>query len=251
MPIVFTRYGSAARQASSLTGSLIITAVAAYLLQFLFGNTQEFTKLFGFVPERAIGQHYLWQFVSYMFLHGGLFHLLFNMIALHAFGRPLENTFGKIRFGLIFFISGTGSALVHGLVAMQAGGKAAEIAMIGASGAVMGVAAGFARAFPDAVILLMGFIPVRAWTLIMGFAIFELFTGLQNRLSTVAHLTHFSGLVIGLILMSLFMLGKKVPRDKKPSAAPNQKNEASEKVHIDERGRTVIDLEKGDDGLWR
>lgn len=253
MPIVFTRYGSAARQASSLTGSLIITAVAAWLLQLFSGNTREFNLLFGFVPEQAISREHLWQFVSYIFLHGGFFHLLFNMIALHAFGRPLEQTLGKFRFAVLFFVSGIGSALFHGLIALDAADGSALVPMIGASGAVLGVAAGFARAFPTAVVLLFGIIPVRAWTLIMLYAFFELMSGLNQRISPVAHLAHFSGIVIGVSLMSLFMLVQRRARPRSarsPDQGPGSRDESA-KVHRDERGRTIIDLEKGDDGLWR
>ncbi|HPH02153.1 MAG TPA: rhomboid family intramembrane serine protease [Spirochaetota bacterium] len=251
MPIVFTRYGSPARQVSSLTGSLIIAAVSAWLLQLFSGNSREFNTLFGFVPEAAIQRQHLWQFVSYMFLHGGFFHLLFNMVALHAFGRPLEGTLGKTRFGILFFLSGIGSALVHGLIAIHStGGTAPTIPMIGASGAVMGVAAGFARAFPNAVIHLFGFIPVRAWTLILVYGIFELMTGLNQRISPIAHMAHFSGIVIGLGLMSVMML-VRFPGHQDRADRRRAPGGESTKVRKDEQGRTVIDLEQGDDGLWR
>lgn len=249
MPIVFTRYGSPARQVSTLTGSLIIAAVAAWLLQLFSGNTREFNMLFGFVPDSAINRQYLWQFVSYIFLHGGFFHLLFNMIALHAFGRPLEGTIGKTRFAILFFVSGAGSALVHGLIAIHSiGENAPGIPMIGASGAVMGVAAGFARAFPNAVIHLFGFIPVRAWTLILVYAVFELMTGLNQRISPIAHMAHFSGIAIGLGMMSVMMLIQFRPR-RTPRRPAREKENG--KVHKDGEGRTIIDLEQGDDGLWR
>jgi len=251
MPIVFTRYGSPARQMSTLTGSLIIAAVSAWLLQLFSGNSREFNTLFGFVPEAAIQRQHLWQFVSYMFLHGGFFHLLFNMVALHAFGRPLEGTLGKTRFGILFFLSGIGSALVHGLIAIHStGGNAPTIPMIGASGAVMGVAAGFARVFPNAVIHLFGFIPVRAWTLILVYAVFELMTGLNQRISPIAHMAHFSGIIIGLGVMSVIMLFR-VHGSSRPASHRKTAREDGAKVRKDDQGRTVIDLEQGDDGLWR
>ena len=242
MAIVVTR----SERTSSATGSIIIASIAAWLIQLLSGQTAAFTMMFGFVPTLAIDQQHLWQLASHLFLHGGFFHLLFTMLVLHAFGRPLEQKIGKVRFTLIFLLSGAGAALLHGLTAV---GDARLVPLVGAAGAVFGIAAAYIRVFPRSPALILWFLPVRAWSLLLFLAIFELLNGMGSRFEPLAFLVHCSGILTGTIVIELVFSSRRRTAHAEPRKKTATGPAAPERPTGGEG--TVINLEKGDDGLWR
>ena len=106
----------------------------------------------GLIPRWAWSRFFLWQFVTYMFLHGGLFHLIINMYALWVFGTEVERMWGPKAFYRYYFITGIGAGIVHTLIT-----PLSTIPTIGASGAVLGVLTAFAMMFPDREITLLLF----------------------------------------------------------------------------------------------
>lgn len=215
-----------------------------------------------------------WQFITYMFLHGNLMHLVFNMFALWMFGYALENIWGPKRFLVYYFITGIGAALVHYMVihfqinptvvrideiianpsapaifefvtkypleinqysgdiysqsykfqeAIEAlaynpdNRQALLIArnflvdykeyfmnipnVIGASGAVFGILLAFGMLFPNTLIYIYFFFPIKAKYFVIVYGLIELFSGFTDSGSNVAHFAHLGGMVFGFILI--------------------------------------------------
>ena len=181
----------------------------------------------------ALSLHYhespefgLWQLVTHMFLHspGSFFHLLFNMFSLYMFGSALENLWGPKRFFIFYMLCGICAGIIQLLanyvemnIVMQqlASGKLSmEEAtargqgifhgiMLGASGAVMGVLAGFAYLFPNTPLMIFPFpVPIKAKFLIIGLILLDLFGGINPRYGgNIAHFAHIGGALFGLILV--------------------------------------------------
>ena len=161
-----------------------------------------------------------WQFVTHMFMHGGFWHILFNMYTLYVFGSVLERMIGEKKFLIFYFVCGLGAAALHtGVEFLQAHSYLSAIAegsqaaaqsyhalkltpTVGASGAIYGVLIGYAMLFPDTRLTLI-FPPVtlsaKVWVLI--FAGIELLTGVTGTVGGVAHFAHLGGMLIGFLLI--------------------------------------------------
>jgi len=180
-----------------------------YLVQLLAGS--RIVLWLGLVPYVAWSKAHVWQFVTYMFLHGNLLHLAFNMYALWVFGREVEEAWGRKAFLRFYAMTGIGAGLIHTLVTPHS-----LVPTIGASGAVMGVLTAFAILYPerDITLLLFFFIPVqmKARTMVLLFGCLSLIGGIQGSPDGVAHIAHLGGMLVGwLYLKRGFLL---------PSASP-------------------------------
>ncbi|MBN2174772.1 MAG: rhomboid family intramembrane serine protease [Bacteroidales bacterium] len=233
---------------------------------------------FGFDLVDTLGLHYFaadkfepYQFITYMFMHGGFMHIFFNMFALWMFGNALENVWGPKRFLIYYIITGIGAALTHYLVfyfqispvlsaingflddpSHEALNKilnsdyfkiaSVEIqnhynafrieynniihsnptkalqlsidfmsqykidflnapVVIGASGAVFGILLAFGMMFPNALIYVYFAIPVKAKYFVMIYGAIELFSGIADTGSNVAHFAHLGGMVFGYFIL--------------------------------------------------
>ncbi|OHD70546.1 MAG: glpG protein [Spirochaetes bacterium RBG_16_67_19] len=171
---------------------LIVVNVAMFLLTYLSPRLVRYLAL---TPVLVVQSRAWWQLVTYMFLHGGTWHLLFNMLALYMFGAPLERHLGSTEFLLYYFITGIGAGLATLAVNWYSG--MGFIPVVGASGAIFGLLLAFATYFPDTRILFMFFIPMRAPVAVLVFAGIELFSMFTNTRSGVAHMAHLAGLAVG------------------------------------------------------
>jgi rhomboid family protein len=160
---------------------------------------------FGLVPLGPIPGLRLWQPVTYIFLHGGLGHLLINMLMLWMFGRELELVWGKKRFLNYFFICGVGAGIITILVKvtpMLWGNRPYDIPTIGASGAIFGILIANAILFPDRRIWLFPLpltIPMRPFVAVMGAV--EFFGTLGAGNDNVSHFCHLGGMLIGWVYL--------------------------------------------------
>lgn len=137
-----------------------------------------------------------WQLITYMFLHGGLGHIFFNLFALWIFGQSIENFWGTKRFTIYYFLTGIGAAVLH----MVIGGGGAPT--IGASGAVFGILLAFGMMFPDRyIMLLIPPVPIKAKYFVAIFGAIELFYGVTGTRSGIAHFAHLGGMVVGYLLI--------------------------------------------------
>ena len=147
--------------------AILFATVGVFLFQLLAGVLAQthLERLFGLVPYDVTHHLFLWQGVTYLFLHGGFFHILFNMLALWMFGTELEWLWGTPRFVRFYFATGIGAALCSTIVSPNS-----TIPIIGASGAIYGLLAAYGLLFPDRILLLYLVIPIKAkyFVLILG-----------------------------------------------------------------------------------
>ena len=183
---------------------LLIANGAVFVLQMLtasFNSARVFdpiTVWFSFVPALAINEFQIWRFVTYMFLHGGFMHLAFNMFGLWMFGSRLEEIWGKRSFLIYYFVCGIGGSITYGLFSL--GGISSIIPMIGASGAIYGILLAYGMTFPNAIILVMMVIPMKAKYMVMLFGLFEFLSTMSTR-GNVAHWAHLGGMAAGFIFL--------------------------------------------------
>lgn len=185
----------------SLIAANILVFITQALLYPLIDNT------LALVPELALkGQ--LWQFISYMFLHSVSYpeHILINMFLLFIFGLTIERALGWKRYVALYIISGIGSALLYIAVT-----GAADVAMIGASGAVFGVMAAYGFMFPKDVVWVYK-IPVPVILPIILLAAGELILWILNLQPEIANIGHFGGILTGMVLMYIWKRRMK-PKD--------------------------------------
>jgi len=178
---------------------LLIINVVVYFMQIFTGD--RLTLWFSIYPVSLFEVLQLWRLVTYQFLHGGLWHILFNMLILYFLGSTLERHWGSKRF-LVFYL---GCGMVGGLVyPLLLGLKIISphpihgvLPLVGASGAILGVLAACAILFPHIIVLFFFFpLPIRVVALILTlFAVFGIITG-ENAGGEAAHL---GGMAVGAI----------------------------------------------------
>ncbi len=178
--------------------AIILINIAAHLAFIYLGLNKNF---FGLSVYGFIGEHYFWQLVTCMFVHGDWMHLIFNMFALLIFGSAVERTLGSKEFLLAYFLIGILSGLfsvavyyIFGLFLAYNGLPPYPwgISLIGASGAIYGILFLYAVLFPKSIIFIWGIIPVPAPIMVLAYAIIE-FTSQFIGSSNVAHMTHLAG----------------------------------------------------------
>lgn len=220
--------------------NLLIINALALLAGFVFQSS------LGLDLNRILGLYYFqsdffkpYQIVTHMFMHGGLFHLFFNMFALFMFGRVLESVWGSKRFFIYYFFTGLGAAALHTLVnfievqsllakltpeqieivknqgpelwasgrnyldeSMAAYNRALNIPTVGASGAVFGVLLAFGMLFPNTqLMLIFPPIPMKAKYFVIIYGALELYLGFANHGGNIAHFAHLGGMLFGFILI--------------------------------------------------
>lgn len=141
---------------------------------------------------------YPWQLITYQFMHGSFSHILFNMFSLWMFGMEIENFWGSKKFLYFYLLCGVAAGLCHMFISPLLGVSAAPT--IGASGAIYGVLAAFALLFPNRLIFLYFFIPIKAKYLITIMIVME-FMLIDSANSGIAHLAHLGGALAGFIFI--------------------------------------------------
>jgi membrane associated rhomboid family serine protease len=244
--------------------NLIIINILMLVAKYTLHNS-------GIDLDNILGLHYIgsplfrpWQIVTHLFMHGDIWHLVFNMFALYMFGKVLEMVWGSQRFLIYFFVTGLGAAALHSYVtylemsALQKsvtaftntpspellsafvksnlGHLPSEVAdfinswsvspnsqmnvqqgvslvqdiymmkintpTIGASGAVFGVLLAFGYLFPNTeLMLLFPPVPIKAKWFVIGYGAIELYLGVTQSNSNIAHFAHLGGMLFGFILL--------------------------------------------------
>ncbi len=180
---------------------IIWTNIAAFVATLAF---HQITNYLGLVPQDVIERRFLWQPVTYMFLHAGFFHILFNMLGIWMFGVELERMWGTRFFLKYYAITGVGAAVTTILVGLLPYAPTAatyEMNTVGASGALYGLLVAYALYFPDRPILMFLLFPVPAkfFVIIIGAISFLSASGAGS--STVAHVAHLGGIVFGYLYL--------------------------------------------------
>ena len=185
--------------------AIIAVNVVAFIATLMLPSI---TLKLGLRPADVVGQLHVWQLVTYMFIHAGPTHLLFNMLALWMFGTELERMWGTRFFTKFYFVSGIGAGFFQLLLGILPFGFAAQFyypSVVGASGAIYGVLAAYALYFPSRpiVMFLLFPVPARYAVMIMGglSLVFAMGGG-----GGVAHTAHLGGLLVGY----LYLKGNRV-----------------------------------------
>ena len=185
---------------STAMKALIAANVAVFVAQLFFPIV---TELLGLHPRDVVRSFSLWQPATYMFLHGGVFHIVFNMLALWMFGTELERVWGTRYFLKFYFVTGIGAGALTVLFAYLPFAFAQQLQganIIGASGAIYGLLLAYALYFPDRPIYMYFIVPVPAkvFVAIMGAIAFLSSLGESGG---VANATHLGGLAVGYLFL--------------------------------------------------
>lgn len=180
--------------------ALIGANVLLFLLQAFVSRT---TGVLGLVPAFVFQRAEVWRLGTYMFLHAGLWHLLFNMLALWMFGTELERLWGTRYFLKFYFVTGIGAAALTALFSLLPFGFSRQVYdanVIGASGAIYGLLLAFALYYPDRPILMSFLFPVPAKYFVMIIGAIALFSSIDGQ-SGIANATHLGGLVVAYLML--------------------------------------------------
>ncbi len=203
----------------------------------------------------------LWQPITYMFLHGGLMHIFFNMFALWMFGRILEHVWGPKRFLIYYMVCGLGAALTQEVVQWITYLVATDYdtlrilyfaPTIGASGAIYGILLAFARLFPNERLFIFPIpMPIKAKWFITIFIVIELLQGIGVN-DNVAHFAHLGGMIFGYLLISYWKGGGGSSRGQLPFLSALKKwvlgiKDPKLRVHRNVRDAEI--LEETDDDI--
>jgi membrane associated rhomboid family serine protease len=179
---------------------LLISNTAVYLVYYLGGAAlqRSATVLFALWAEAAVRNGYVWQLFTYMFLHGGITHLLFNMLALWMFGSTLEQDWGTRRFLKYYFFCG----IAAGVCVLAANAAIGDwgTRTVGASGAIFGLLLAFGVMYPNQTVLMNFLFPIKAKYMVAIYAAIELLLtfGPNTGVSTIAHL---GGMLFGYVYL--------------------------------------------------
>lgn len=179
------------------TRTLLLITVGVYLVQLFAPQLVRGWELW----PLGDGFHW-WQLLTYALLHGGLMHIAFNMIGLVSFGNAVESVWGEQRLYILYLVSVVAAAVTQ-LATGYFGGIAAPT--IGASGGVFGLLLAFAVMFPQSRIMIIFLpIPIPARIFAIVYAALELFQGVTNTESGVAHFAHLGGMLGAALLLMLW-----------------------------------------------
>ena len=207
----------------TMTKNLLVVNVLAFIATFVFERSGiDLTRMLGLHFFLA-SEFHIYQFITYMFLHGGFTHILFNMFALWMFGSVIERVWGPKKFLFYYICCGVGAGFtqelvqyitysMEGIAAYQyvnAGGVQMTTdayinlwTTIGASGAVYGILLAFGMIFPNERLFIIPFpFPIKAKWLIVGYIAIELFSAMSGPGDGVAHMAHLGGMLFGFLLI--------------------------------------------------
>lgn len=181
--------------------ALLIANVAGFAVAKLAGP--QVYDLFGLVPQHLVFDRWIWQPITYLFLHGNIWHLLFNLFALWMFGMPVEAQWGQAEFLKFYFLCGLGAAATSALLGVHS-----SVPVIGASGAIYGLLVAFAMLYPDAVVYLYFLIPIKAAHMAILFGALEFFAGAAGTTPGIARFAHLGGMVTGYLYIRWWWVWK-------------------------------------------
>lgn len=219
------------RRLPPITKNLLIINVLAFLAYLVFQSR-------GVDLNNELGLHYFqsekfmpYQFITYMFLHGGWEHIFFNMFALWMFGGIVEQTVGAKRFIIYYFVCGIGAGicqevaqfihfqnleiiqetyhgeqidcvLLENYVEVELNNYLSLWTCVGASGAIYGILLAFGMYYPNERMFIIPIpFPIKAKYLVVGYAVIECMATITSNHDGIAHIAHLGGMVFGLLLI--------------------------------------------------
>ena len=176
---------------------LLIVNAAVFALEALLGlgsggpaRQRIVQDALALTPWEVIHHGRIWQLVTYAFLHAGVTHLLFNLLALWMFSGEIERAMGSRRFAAFYLLCALGAGVTTVFLRWSS-----PHPTLGASGAVYGVLLAYGLLFPDRILYLYFIFPLRARIVVAAFAVLELFLSVAATHDGIAHLTHLGGML--------------------------------------------------------
>ena len=180
------------RSLTPMVKRLLIANVAVFIAQYIFGYTM--VRLLGLNPDLVLQRFFVWQVGTYMFLHGGMWHLIINMYFLWMIGCEIESYWGEREFLKYYLLTGIGAGVINMIVSPSP--------VIGASGAVFGLLVAFGVMFPRRIVLAFFVFPLEARYFVIIMAAVALFAGVRTvRGDNVAHFAHLGGALVGFVYL--------------------------------------------------
>lgn len=228
---------------------LLIANGGMFLLQQVY---PPLTPMLGLVPWKVTHELALYQLVTYLFLHGGFFHIFFNLLLLWMFGRELEERWGTRFFLKFYAITGIGAGITSFLFSMGS-----HTVTIGASGAIMALLVAFAMHAPNRLVYVWFVFPIKIKYLVMFLIAVDLVAAMSHSADGVARFAHLGGALIGYLYLKadwrIFRLGQMIRdhRYERRVKSLRKKHEATRRV-MDEVDRVLDRInEVGYEGLTR
>ena len=190
---------SAAFAVTNVIGAIPLETTTRYLRAYP-------NAYLGLIPWLVIHYFFVWQPFTYLFLHGGWFHVIFNLFALWMFGSDLETQWGSNKFLFYFFLTGVGAGLFCVLL-----GPSSKIPTIGCSGAVFGLLLAYGMLFPNRPIYLYFIVPIKAKWFVVIMGVMELVASYSDATSGVNHLAHLGGMLFGFLYLRGLHLPRRLP----------------------------------------
>lgn len=192
---------------------LIIINVLVFMgVNTFFRNNEAIPYLALFYPESEFYKP--WQIITHMFMHGGVSHLLFNMLSLFFIGPLMETYLGSKRFLTFYFVCGFGGAILHFIFQYYTyhflgNDSVLYTPAVGASGAINGLFIGLAYLFPNIEMYMMFIpVPIKAKYLAIGLLVYDLFSGMTGMSTGIAHFAHLGGALFGFLLLVHWRKGR-------------------------------------------
>src|SRR5438045_600682 len=204
MPRPSSPYGSSFSFGPGPVSQALKALIGANVAMFVLTTfARSLVPILGLVPGVVIHNGWLWQLGTYMFLHAGPMHILFNMLALWMFGAELERMWGTREFLKFYFVTGVGAGVLTVLVSLLPFGFTRQLEhsiIIGASGAIYGLLLAYALYFPDRRIYMYFLFPIPAKVFVAIMGAIAFFSSLSDA-GGVANATHLGGLLVAYLFL--------------------------------------------------
>ena len=188
---------------------LIILNIIIFIITEILGFKFIFFELFGLIPRLSWESYKIWQPLTYIFLHSGFFHILINMLVLWMFGRELEYRWGKNKFLLYYLFTGVGSGILTILY-----NPYSIIPIVGASGAIYGILIAYTLIYPNRTVYIYGIFPMQIKFMMILLGLTALFASLTQTNSSISHITHLGGILVGFIFLKWNNIKRIFPKIK-------------------------------------
>lgn len=225
--------------------ALLIAMAAFFLLNLSLETFAQFSLsgLLGLVPAR-LAQGWIWQLVSYAFLHAGLFHLLFNLLVIWTVGGELERLWHTKTFLGFLLTCAVGAGLTYGLFSLLGIGPGPNAPVVGSSGVVYGLLLAYGILFGDRMMYFFMLFPMQARYFVMLLGAVELVSSVFYSTSGVAHLAHLGGMAAGFV----FLIAMAAWRKREKQRAAKDFVSAERKKRLKKAGHLrLVDGQEQDD----
>jgi membrane associated rhomboid family serine protease len=173
---------------------LLIVNVVVFFLQLFLPS--EVLVWFGLVPYLVWHNFYLWQIFTYQFLHGGLGHIIINMLGLWMFGCDLERRWGSDFFLRYYFVSVLGGGILNAILL-----PSQTVPSIGASAGVYGILLAYGLIYPNRIVYVYFLFPIKMKYLVIFMGLISLYSSLAATQGGIAHLAHLGGMAFGYLYL--------------------------------------------------